>query len=106
MYFANLAVTCSYDEATGTMDGSSPRSTEDDFPGMHDEFDAVAYHYGTVKLSAGLLAAGLVRHGHLTLLRSSLSGQLYFFHENVQYEYSYTARKVIRIQRANSILSC
>ncbi|XP_029028166.1 collagenase 3 [Betta splendens] len=68
----------SYDEATGTMDRKYPRSIEDDFPGMNDEFDAVAYHYG----------------------------QLYFFHENLQYEYSYNARKVIRIQRSNSILSC
>lgn len=37
---------------------------------------------------------------------SALSGQLYFFHEHMQYEYSYTARKVIRIQRTNSILNC
>lgn len=36
----------------------------------------------------------------------SLSGYLYFFRENMQYEYSYTSRKVIRILRTNSILNC
>ncbi len=42
-------VTHSYDEATGTMDKGYPRSIEDDFPGMDDEVDAAAYHYGTMK---------------------------------------------------------
>ncbi|XP_070761481.1 collagenase 3 [Enoplosus armatus] len=68
----------SYDEATGTMDSGYPRSIEEDFPGMDDEIDAAAYHYG----------------------------YLYFFHEHMQYEYSYTSRKVIRILRTNSILNC
>uniref|UniRef100_A0A665UQ22 Collagenase 3 n=1 Tax=Echeneis naucrates TaxID=173247 RepID=A0A665UQ22_ECHNA len=68
----------SYDEATGTMDSGYPRVIEDDFPGMDDEVDAAVYHYG----------------------------YLYFFHEHTQYEYSYTARKVIRIMRTNSILNC
>ncbi|XP_053176686.1 collagenase 3 [Scomber japonicus] len=68
----------SYDEVTRTMDKDYPRSIEDDFPGMDDEVDAAAYHYG----------------------------YLYFFHEHVQYEYSYTSRKVMRIMRTNSILNC
>lgn len=45
-------VTHSYDEATSTMDSGYPRSIEDDFPGMDDEFDAAAYHYGIKELSA------------------------------------------------------
>uniref|UniRef100_A0A3Q0SUS8 Collagenase 3 n=1 Tax=Amphilophus citrinellus TaxID=61819 RepID=A0A3Q0SUS8_AMPCI len=68
----------SYDEAAGTMDSGYPRSIEDDFPGMDDEVDAAVYHYG----------------------------QLYFFHDHLQYEYSYSSKKVIRILRANSILNC
>ncbi|CAJ1065833.1 collagenase 3 [Xyrichtys novacula] len=68
----------SYDEATGTMDPGYPHSIEDDFPGMDDEIDAASYHYG----------------------------YLYFFHEQMQYEYSYNSRKVIRIMRTNSILNC
>ncbi|KAM6933941.1 collagenase 3 isoform 2-T2 [Xenentodon cancila] len=66
----------SYDEAKGTMDTGYPRSIEDDFPGIDDEVDAAAYHHGC----------------------------LYFFHEHVQYEYSYTSRKVIRIMRV--IFNC
>ncbi len=50
LYFINtillLFVTRSYDEATGTMDTGYPRSIEEDFPGMDDEVDAAAYHYG------------------------------------------------------------
>uniref|UniRef100_A0A7N8YPY6 Collagenase 3 n=1 Tax=Mastacembelus armatus TaxID=205130 RepID=A0A7N8YPY6_9TELE len=68
----------SYDEMTGTMDRGYPRSIEDDFPGMDDEFDAATYNYG----------------------------YLYFFHDDLQYEYSYTSRKVVRIMRTNSILNC
>ncbi|XP_061576201.1 collagenase 3 [Cololabis saira] len=68
----------SYDEAAGTMDTGYPRSIEEDFPGMDDEVDAAAY-----------------RHGFL-----------YFFHDHVQYEYSYTSRKVLRIMRINSIFNC
>ncbi|XP_056139446.1 collagenase 3 [Lampris incognitus] len=68
----------SYDEKTGTMDDGYPRSIETDFPGMKDEVDAAAYHYG----------------------------YLYFFHEHLQFEYSYTSKKVIRILRTNSILNC
>ncbi|XP_075330584.1 collagenase 3 [Odontesthes bonariensis] len=68
----------SYDEATGIMDSGFPRSMEEDFPGMDDEVDAAAFRYG----------------------------YLYFFHEHVQYEYSYTARKVLRIMRINSIFNC
>ncbi|XP_061918089.1 collagenase 3 [Entelurus aequoreus] len=68
----------SYDEASGTMDKGYPRTIESDFPGMDDEVDAAVYHYG----------------------------YLYFFHDNVQYEYSYPARKVIRTLKINSILGC
>lgn len=46
-----LCVARSYDEAKGTMDAGYPRSIEDDFPGMDDEIDAAAYHYGTVVAS-------------------------------------------------------
>lgn len=46
-----LCVARSFDEATGTMDAGYPRSIEDDFPGMDDEIDAAAYHYGTVVAS-------------------------------------------------------
>ncbi|XP_040044757.1 collagenase 3 [Gasterosteus aculeatus] len=67
-----------FDEATGTMDSGFPRSFEDDFPGMGDEVDAAVYH----------------------------NGILSFFHEQIQYEYSYTSRKVIGIRRTNSILDC
>lgn len=42
-------VTHSYDEAAGTMDKDYPRSIETDFPGMDDEVDAAAYHYGIAK---------------------------------------------------------
>lgn len=50
MYFILLIfVTHSYDEATGTMDSGYPRSIEEDFPGMDDEIDAAAYHYGMMK---------------------------------------------------------
>lgn len=45
-----LFVKRSYDEATGTMDSGFPRSIEQDFPGMDDEVDAAAYHYGILKL--------------------------------------------------------
>uniref|UniRef100_A0A9J7ZZW0 Collagenase 3 n=1 Tax=Cyprinus carpio carpio TaxID=630221 RepID=A0A9J7ZZW0_CYPCA len=68
----------SYDEEKGTMDSGYPRSIENDFPGIGDEVDAVAYHYG----------------------------YLYFYHEHIQFEYSYSSRKVMRIMRANSILNC
>ncbi|XP_016123531.1 collagenase 3-like [Sinocyclocheilus grahami] len=68
----------SYDEEKGTMDSGYPRSLEQDFPGIGDEVDAVAYHYG----------------------------YLYFYHEHLQFEYSYSYRKVMRIMRANSILNC
>ena len=40
----------SYDEATATMDSGYPRSIDEDFPGMDDEIDAAAYHYGIMKL--------------------------------------------------------
>ncbi|XP_033970729.1 collagenase 3 [Trematomus bernacchii] len=68
----------SYDEAAGTMDSGYPRSIEQDFPGMGDEVDAAAIQYG----------------------------YLYFYHGNLQYEYSYTHRKVMRIMRTNSFLNC
>ncbi|KAI9537203.1 hypothetical protein NQZ68_027237 [Dissostichus eleginoides] len=68
----------SYDEAAGTMDSGYPRSIEQDFPGMDGEVDAAAFQYG----------------------------YLYFYHENLQYEYSYTHRKVTRIMRTNSFLNC
>ncbi|XP_068440958.1 collagenase 3 [Clinocottus analis] len=68
----------SFDEATGTMDSGYPRSIEVDFPGMDDEVDAAAYHYGFLN----------------------------FYHEHIQYEYSYNSRKVIRIMRTNSVLNC
>ncbi|KAF3847941.1 hypothetical protein F7725_020969 [Dissostichus mawsoni] len=68
----------SYDEAAGTMDSGYPRSIEQDFPGMDGEVDAAAFQYG----------------------------YLYFYHGNLQYEYSYTHRKVTRIMRTNSYLNC
>ncbi|XP_036392622.1 collagenase 3-like [Megalops cyprinoides] len=68
----------SYDELSAKMDAGYPRSIEDDFPGIGDEVDAAVYHFG----------------------------YLYFFHEHLQFEYSYSARKVIRIQRPNSMLNC
>ncbi|XP_061137678.1 collagenase 3 [Syngnathus typhle] len=68
----------SYDEARGTMDSGYPRSIKKDFPGMDDEVDAAVYHYGF----------------------------LYFFHDQKQYEYSYRARKVLRILKTNFILGC
>jgi len=37
---------------------------------------------------------------------SFLTGYLYFYHEHIQFEYSYNSRKVMRIMRANSILNC
>lgn len=43
---------------------------------------------------------------HLFLPVGFLSGYLYFFRENLRYEYSYTYRKVYRILRTNSILNC
>ncbi|KAJ8414645.1 hypothetical protein AAFF_G00038470 [Aldrovandia affinis] len=36
----------SYDESRGRMDSSSPRSIEDDFPGIGDKVDAVYYEHG------------------------------------------------------------
>ncbi|XP_049582833.1 collagenase 3 [Syngnathus scovelli] len=68
----------SYDDARGTMDRGYPRSIEKDFPGMDEEVDAAVYHYGF----------------------------LYFFHDQKQYEYSYSARKVLRILKTNFILGC
>ncbi|KAL6471454.1 hypothetical protein MHYP_G00201040 [Metynnis hypsauchen] len=68
----------SYDEQKGAMDTGYPRSIEDDFPGIGDEVDAAAYHYG----------------------------YLYFYHDQTQFEYNYSARKVIRIERVNSIFNC
>uniref|UniRef100_A0A8C8DF16 Collagenase 3 n=1 Tax=Oncorhynchus tshawytscha TaxID=74940 RepID=A0A8C8DF16_ONCTS len=67
-----------YDEKTNTMDSGFPRSIEMDFPGMGDEVDAALYKYG----------------------------YLHFFHEHTQFEYSYSARKVIQIVRTNSFLNC
>lgn len=32
------------------MDSGYPRSIEENFPGIGDEVDAAAYHYGTCKL--------------------------------------------------------
>ncbi|XP_007258583.3 collagenase 3 [Astyanax mexicanus] len=68
----------SYDEQKGIMDSGYPRSIEDNFPGIGDEVDAAAYHYG----------------------------YLSFYHEQTQFEYSFSSRKVIRIQRVNSIFNC
>ncbi|XP_053364024.1 LOW QUALITY PROTEIN: collagenase 3 [Clarias gariepinus] len=75
----------SYNEETGTMDQGYPRSIKDDFPGMRendgdevDEVDAATYR----------------------------NGYLYLYHENLQYEYSYNRRKVVRILRANDLLHC
>ncbi|TRY87581.1 hypothetical protein DNTS_005974 [Danionella cerebrum] len=68
----------SYDEQMATMDSGYPRSIEEDFPGIGDEVDAAAYHYGYLSL----------------------------YHKHTQFEYNYDARKVISILRANSILNC
>ncbi|TWW77527.1 collagenase 3 [Takifugu flavidus] len=68
----------SYDEATGRMDSGYPRSIEKDFPGIGDKIDAAVYQYGF----------------------------LYFFRDNLRYEYSYTHKKVWRVLPTNSILNC
>ncbi|KAM6946461.1 collagenase 3 [Aplochiton taeniatus] len=68
----------SYDENTNTMDSGYPRSIEVDFPGIGEEVDAAAYHYG----------------------------HLYFYNDHVQFDYSFNSKKVVGILRANSILSC
>ncbi|XP_061073207.1 collagenase 3-like [Conger conger] len=68
----------SYDDNRGSMDRGYPRRIEDDFPGIGEEVDAAAYHYG----------------------------YLYFYRDQIQFEYSFHARKVIRIMRTNSILNC
>ncbi|KAG5836799.1 hypothetical protein ANANG_G00232440 [Anguilla anguilla] len=68
----------SYDERKGRMDVGYPRDIEDDFPGIGDEVDAAAFHYG----------------------------HLYFYHNEIRFEYSLSARKVIQITRANSIFNC
>ncbi|CAL8360904.1 unnamed protein product [Merluccius merluccius] len=68
----------SYDEKSNTMDSDFPRAIESDFPGIGREVDAVVYYYG----------------------------YLYFFHNNMKFEYSYRSRKVLRILTANSILNC
>uniref|UniRef100_A0AAY5EK95 Collagenase 3 n=1 Tax=Electrophorus electricus TaxID=8005 RepID=A0AAY5EK95_ELEEL len=38
----------SYNEQRGAMDSGYPRSIEVDFPGIGDEIDAAAYHYGII----------------------------------------------------------
>lgn len=58
-----FAFTQSYDEATATMDTGYPRSVDDDFPGMDDEFDAVTYQYGTNDASEFTLSAD-THHQH------------------------------------------
>ncbi|XP_062329703.1 collagenase 3 [Osmerus eperlanus] len=68
----------SYDESTGQMDSGYPRVIETDFPGIGDEVDAVSH----------------------------IHGYLNFFRDHLQFEYSYTSRKVMGIQRSNSILNC
>ncbi|XP_062872526.1 collagenase 3 [Trichomycterus rosablanca] len=68
----------SYDEQTETMDRGYPRSIEDDFPEINDEVDAATYK----------------------------NGYLYLYHEKVQYEYSYSRKKVVRVMRANALLNC
>lgn len=45
----------SFDEMTSTMDVGYPRSIEDDFPGIGDEIDAAAFHYGTAPSTAAML---------------------------------------------------
>lgn len=98
----------SYDEASGTMDSGYPRSIENDFPGMGDEVDAAVYHYGTK-----LLFSVTQFQSQVNFLSSNfivgfffLPGFLYFFHDQTQYEYSYTSRKVLRILKTNFILGC
>ncbi|XP_034779923.1 collagenase 3-like [Acipenser ruthenus] len=68
----------SYDEYSGTMDKGYPRSIEDDFPGVGEEIEAAFYEYG-----------------HLYLYRGS-----------IQFQYSYTSKRVVGILRANSLLNC
>lgn len=45
----------SFDELSGTMDVGYPRSIEDDFPGIGDEIDAAAYHYGTAASTTAVI---------------------------------------------------
>lgn len=68
----------SYDANAGQMDRGYPRAIETDFPGIGEEVDAVSY----------------------------IHGFLNFYHEHLQFEYSYTSKKVMRILRTNSILNC
>uniref|UniRef100_A0AAY5EJT3 Collagenase 3 n=1 Tax=Electrophorus electricus TaxID=8005 RepID=A0AAY5EJT3_ELEEL len=42
----------------------------------------------------------------LTLPFLFQTGYLYLYHDQVQFEYNYSAQKVIRIMRANSLLNC
>ncbi|TSK49664.1 Collagenase 3 [Bagarius yarrelli] len=75
----------SYNEKIGSMDHGYPKSIKDGFPGMResdgdevDEVDAAIYK----------------------------NGYLYLYHENLQYEYSYARRNVVRILRVNELLNC
>lgn len=92
------------------MDSGYPRSIEKDFPGIGDEVDAAAYHYGMCKLIM-MHNFLIVSPKHECLNKNNcffyfLTGYLYFYHEHIQFEYSYSSRKVMRIMRANSILNC
>ncbi|XP_041088557.1 collagenase 3 [Polyodon spathula] len=68
----------SYDEYSGTMDKGYPRSIEDDFPGVGEEIEAAFYEYG----------------------------HLYLYRGPIQFQYSYTSKRVVGILRANSLLNC
>ncbi|XP_039600461.1 collagenase 3 [Polypterus senegalus] len=68
----------SYDENSHTMDKDSPRSIEDDFPGIGEEIDAAFQE----------------------------NGYLYLYKGPIQFEYNYAARRVLRILRANSLFNC
>lgn len=104
----------SYDEAAGTMDSGYPRSIEQDFPGMSDEVDAAAFQYGIMKLQishfqynkAYKLNSTFILLSFICIPLCCLAGYLYFYHGDLQYEYSYTHRKVTRIMRTNSFLNC
>ncbi|XP_044140767.1 matrix metalloproteinase-18-like [Bufo gargarizans] len=68
----------SYDEDKQAMDKGFPKFIAKDFPGMRPNIDAAFYY----------------------------KGLLYFFQENVQYEYSIEAKRIKQVLRSNSWLGC
>lgn len=114
----------SYDEEAGKMDSGYPRSIEDDFPGIGDEVDAASYHYGEPNLvTSSQIPTGIYMqtecNDKITMIFSDLclvrvwlmypffspTGFLNFFRKSLQFEYSFSSRKVLRLLRPNSLLN-